>query len=347
MTLDDNVAAFARARLRAARRDRASRRSASWRRPSWARTISLPVIISPTGVQAVHPAGEVAVARAAAARGTAMGLELVRQQADRGGRRGEPADVLPDLLVGIARARSRSCVERASAAGAAGIIVTLDWTFAHRRDWGSPAIPERLDLKTMARFAPEGVARPRWLPRSLRARRAARTWRCRTSLRPGEQAPTFFGAYGEWMQTPPPTWDGPRVAARAVGRAVHGQGRHAARRRAPCRRRRRRRDLGLQPRRQQPRRHAGVDPRAARGRRGRRRRGRGRARRRHPPGQRRRQGARARRPRGDDRPRRTSGGSRPTARRAWERARHPAQRDRRDACSGSAAPRSTSSFPTT
>src|SRR5688572_392876 len=34
----------------------------------------LPVIISPTGVQAVHPDGEVAVARAAAARGTIMGL---------------------------------------------------------------------------------------------------------------------------------------------------------------------------------------------------------------------------------------------------------------------------------
>ncbi|MBV9684721.1 MAG: alpha-hydroxy-acid oxidizing protein, partial [Solirubrobacterales bacterium] len=36
--------------------------------------ISLPVLISPTGVQSVHPDGEVAVARAAAARGTAMGL---------------------------------------------------------------------------------------------------------------------------------------------------------------------------------------------------------------------------------------------------------------------------------
>ncbi|NIR58879.1 MAG: alpha-hydroxy-acid oxidizing enzyme, partial [Gammaproteobacteria bacterium] len=36
--------------------------------------ISLPVVISPTGVQAVHPDAEVAVARAAAARGTAMGL---------------------------------------------------------------------------------------------------------------------------------------------------------------------------------------------------------------------------------------------------------------------------------
>ena len=36
--------------------------------------ISLPVLISPTGVQAVNPEGEVAVARAAAAAGTAMGL---------------------------------------------------------------------------------------------------------------------------------------------------------------------------------------------------------------------------------------------------------------------------------
>ena len=36
--------------------------------------IALPVLISPTGVQAVDPDGEVAVARAAAARGTAMGL---------------------------------------------------------------------------------------------------------------------------------------------------------------------------------------------------------------------------------------------------------------------------------
>src|SRR6058998_1541208 len=36
--------------------------------------ISMPVLISPTGVQAVHPDGEVAVARGAAAEGTAMGL---------------------------------------------------------------------------------------------------------------------------------------------------------------------------------------------------------------------------------------------------------------------------------
>src|SRR3954452_2091131 len=36
--------------------------------------VSMPILISPTGVQAVDPDGEVAVARAAANRGTAMGL---------------------------------------------------------------------------------------------------------------------------------------------------------------------------------------------------------------------------------------------------------------------------------
>src|SRR6476469_7119438 len=36
--------------------------------------VSLPVLLSPTGVQAVHPDGELAVARAALARDAALGL---------------------------------------------------------------------------------------------------------------------------------------------------------------------------------------------------------------------------------------------------------------------------------
>ena len=44
-----------------------------------------------------------------------------------------------------------------------GLIVTLDWSFSNGRDWGSPVIPERLDLKTMVRFAPEVLMRPQWL----------------------------------------------------------------------------------------------------------------------------------------------------------------------------------------
>ena len=42
--------------------------------------IPMPVIISPTGVQAVYPEGEVAVARAAANRGIPMGLSSFASQ---------------------------------------------------------------------------------------------------------------------------------------------------------------------------------------------------------------------------------------------------------------------------
>jgi L-lactate dehydrogenase (cytochrome) len=96
--------------------------------------------------------------------------------------------------------------ERARAAGAKGLIVTLDWTFAHRRDWGSPTIPQQLDLKAMLRFAPEGITRPAWLLEYLRSGKLP-DLTTPNLAGPGESAPTFFGAYGEWMGTPLPSWD--------------------------------------------------------------------------------------------------------------------------------------------
>ena len=58
-------------------------------------------------------------------------------------------------------------IERARAAGAVGLIATLDWSFSHGRDWGSPSIPEKMNLRTMLRFAPEALAHPRWFLSSL------------------------------------------------------------------------------------------------------------------------------------------------------------------------------------
>lgn len=46
-------------------------------------------------------------------------------------------------------------IERARAAGAVGVIATTDWTFANGRDWGSPTVPERINLKTALAFAPD------------------------------------------------------------------------------------------------------------------------------------------------------------------------------------------------
>ncbi|MFE6489762.1 alpha-hydroxy-acid oxidizing protein, partial [Streptomyces sp. NPDC057757] len=82
----------------------------------------------------------------------------------------------------------------------------LDWSFSHGRDWGSPAIPEKLDLRTMLRHAPDVLPRPGWLWRFAKSGHVPDL--TVPNLRPpGGEAPTFFGAYGEWMRTTPPTWD--------------------------------------------------------------------------------------------------------------------------------------------
>jgi pre-mycofactocin synthase len=165
--------------------------------------ISLPVIISPTGVQAVHPDGELAVARAAAAAGTVIGLSSFASKAiEDVVQAGAPVFF---QVYWMGRDRMSQLIDRARAAGAEGLIVTLDWTFAHRRDWGSPAIPERLDPRTMARLAPQALARPRWLWRYVRRGTLPDLATPNLAL-PGERAPTFFGAYGDWMQSTLPSW---------------------------------------------------------------------------------------------------------------------------------------------
>jgi pre-mycofactocin synthase len=166
---------------------------------------SLPVIISPTGVQAVHPDGEVAVARAAAARGTVMGLSsFASKPVEEVIAAGAPT-FFQVYWVGT-REDMASHLERARAAGAAGLILTLDWTFANGRDWGSPAIPDRVDLKTAARFAPEVLPHPRWLLSYARTGKVPDLTVPNMTSR-GGAAPTFFGAYGQWAATPPPAWD--------------------------------------------------------------------------------------------------------------------------------------------
>jgi heme/flavin dehydrogenase (mycofactocin system) len=166
---------------------------------------SLPVLISPTGVQAVDPEGEVAVARAAASRGVVMGLSSFASRPVE-----EVADAQPNLFFQLywsgTRASMVQRMDRARAAGAKALIVTLDWSFSHGRDWGSPAIPDRLDLKAMLRFAPDVLPHPRWLWRFAKSGRLPDLTVPNLGA-PGGAAPTFFGAYGEWMQTAPPTWE--------------------------------------------------------------------------------------------------------------------------------------------
>jgi heme/flavin dehydrogenase (mycofactocin system) len=167
--------------------------------------IAMPVIISPTGVQAVHPDGEVAVARAAAARGTAIGLSSFASKPIEEVVAANPSTFFQMYWMGSREDVVRR-MERARTAGAKGLILTLDWSFSHGRDWGSPWIPERLDLKAIAKFAPEGLRRPRWLTDFVRSGKLPDLTAPNLANDPAE-APTFFGAYGEWMQTPPPSWE--------------------------------------------------------------------------------------------------------------------------------------------
>lgn len=166
--------------------------------------VSLPVLLSPTGVQAVHPDGEVAVARAAAARGTVMGLsnfasKSVEEVTATGAATFFQMYWTGDRDVVVQR------MQRAHDAGALGLIATLDWSFSMGRDWGSPEIPEKVDLKTKIRLAPQVVTRPRWAMQFARAGIPDLT--APNLAPPGGPAPTFFAAYYEWMTTPPPSWE--------------------------------------------------------------------------------------------------------------------------------------------
>src|SRR3954469_7648443 len=167
--------------------------------------ISLPVLISPTGVQAVHPDGELAVARAAAARGRARGLYCFASKPIE-----EVIAANPKLFFQVYWLGGRDAiaarVARARDAGAVGLIVTTDWSFSHGRDWGSPKIPEEMNLRTTVRMLPEGLTRPRWLYQWAKTMHAPNL-RVPNQAARGEPGPPFFAAYGEWMDTPPPTWE--------------------------------------------------------------------------------------------------------------------------------------------
>jgi len=203
VTLDDNVAAFGELGFAPHVAGLSAKRELAT--TVMGQPVSLPVIMSPTGVQAVHPGGEVAVARAAAARGTAIGLSSFASMPVEEVVAANPQTFFQAYWIGT-RDQLLARLERARAARVAGLIVTLDWSFSNGRDWGSPMIPERLDLRTMIRMAPQGLTRPRWLLDWARTGHLPELT-VPNMAGPGEPAPTFFGAYGQWIGSPLPTWD--------------------------------------------------------------------------------------------------------------------------------------------
>ncbi len=166
---------------------------------------SMPVMISPTGVQAVHPEGELAIGRAAAARGIPMGLSSFASTPIE-----EVVETCGSVFFQIYWAGDRDSMvarmERAKAAGAKGMILTLDWSFSHGRDWGSPHIPQTFSIKELLPHVGETLMRPGYVLRWLRKGRIP-TLGVPNFNTDGGKPPGFFDAYGTWMMTPPPSWE--------------------------------------------------------------------------------------------------------------------------------------------
>src|SRR4051794_23931757 len=203
LTVDDNTAAYAELGFAPHTAGLANDKQMATR--VMGQDISLPVLISPTGVQAVHPDGEVAVARAAAARGTAMGLSSMASKPMEEVIAANPKTFFQLYWVGD-RDVMAAKVERARRAGAAGLIATLDWSFAYGRDWGSPFIPERINFEAVRRYAPQVALKPGWLWDFAKTKKLPDLTVPNMVATPGDPAPTFFEAYGQWMQSPMPSW---------------------------------------------------------------------------------------------------------------------------------------------
>ena len=138
VTRDDNCAAFDELGLRPLTAGQPATREMATH--VMGQPMSMPVMISPTGVQAVHPDGEVAVAGASAARGVVMGLSSFSSK---------PMDEViaanPQTLFQIYWAGDRdSMVGRMERAKAAGVDVNLEVWGGMQHEWhfASNFIPE-------------------------------------------------------------------------------------------------------------------------------------------------------------------------------------------------------------
>jgi heme/flavin dehydrogenase (mycofactocin system) len=197
LTLHDNIAAFAELGLSPHAADLPPQRDLST--TVLGQKVALPVLLSPAGALAVHPDGEVAAARAAAAHGTALGLSSFSACAIEDVIAANPRTFMQLYWIG-GRDALAVRLDRARAAGVAGLILTTDWSFPAGKDRGTPTIPRRLDPKTVVRLAPGVMARPRWLLSYARRRQLP-------SLAAPNLDTTFADAFRRWAATPPPSWE--------------------------------------------------------------------------------------------------------------------------------------------
>jgi 4-hydroxymandelate oxidase len=155
VTLRENLAAYDRVKLAYRVLVDVSRRDLST--AFLGAPLSLPVMIAPTAFHRLaHEDGELAVARAAARAGTAMLLSSLSNTDVEAVVRATSAPVLFQLYVYKDRGATEALMQRAEAAGARAIVVTVDAPFLGRRERD---VRNRFELPpelTVKNLVPEG-----------------------------------------------------------------------------------------------------------------------------------------------------------------------------------------------
>jgi isopentenyl diphosphate isomerase/L-lactate dehydrogenase-like FMN-dependent dehydrogenase len=206
-TMDENAQAFRdvmfrpRAAVSTARRD--------LRTSVVGHEIAMPAIVSSVGfLQVGHRDGEAGVARAAGDAGTIQFVSGVTNTPIEDIMAAASGPVFYQLYYIGGREASAPIIERAKRAGVSGLVLTVDTaTIARPRDRRyseRASVPAAINARETLRFAPQALAKPRWLADYVR--RGPLEPQVAMGLRPdGTPMGLFEGIEKIYQQTP--TWD--------------------------------------------------------------------------------------------------------------------------------------------
>ena len=133
--------------------------------------LALPFLLAPVGYSRVfHPGGEVAAARAAGKAGTGYMLSTISGHRLEDVAAGSTGPVFYQIYLIGGRAAGEAVIERARAAGVAGLVLTIDTAVSGIRERDHRNGMRELisgSLLDKARFLPQVLTRPGWLVRFL------------------------------------------------------------------------------------------------------------------------------------------------------------------------------------
>ena len=133
--------------------------------------LSFPALLAPVGYSRVmHPDGEIAAARAAAAAGTAYILSTISGHRLEDVKAASTGPVFYQLYLIGGRTTAEASIERARAAGFSALVATIDTSIAGQRERDvRNGMKELLGKNLLAKipYIPQVLARPKWLAQFL------------------------------------------------------------------------------------------------------------------------------------------------------------------------------------